>query len=535
MNKKVTVIFVLLILFVFLFSFASALFEKGNATHSSVSDLYSYTGEDVKASTGGFKQISLGRANFSAGESDNSSQRTFSLYLDDVEILSENVSIQNSTHTIISVSPGRTTVRIPTRFFANVISSDPSKSLTYLWEFGDNSNKTTYSNSTEHTYNTSGNYNLNLVVNNSDGVSVSKTYRVFVNTPKNTANNLLSDRKRSLTNITTQINKLSEFDNKSLRKLLNLSFINYKLNELQRRYDSAGDNITIYNGIINELNSLEIPQKLSSVPYSSTKFIPDQKHIKLNVLKSIGGGDYNSSKREHYIRSINNWIVNNLDVYIGSVKYSVEYNKKINKDLYVYTLTIEDSPNVTSFLIMFKSGFANLEFDRNYSSNKQHKGGYVGIELNQSVSEIKFSTTRKYSQLTELPIFISPSLDELILPHEVVIDDKTWFEKYWSLIFILIMIILAATGLGLHILIKQWYKKKYEDTLFQGNMDDLYNLLNYIGAAKEKMGDREIKKRLLEQGWKREQINYTMRKYYSDGEGPSLRINNNRVNQNRTR
>ena len=89
----------------------------------------------------------------------------------------------------------------------------------------------------------------------------------------------------------------------------------------------------------------------------------------------------------------------------------------------------------------------------------------------------------------------------------------------WMIILVLGVAFLFAGAVVFYVIMKRLYRKKYEKTLFENHEDDLYNLVHYIGMAAERTGEGEIKKNLLEQGWKKAQINYAMRLYYDGRTG----------------
>ena len=71
----------------------------------------------------------------------------------------------------------------------------------------------------------------------------------------------------------------------------------------------------------------------------------------------------------------------------------------------------------------------------------------------------------------------------------------------------------TIVGVGVYVILQEWYKKKYENHLFK-KRNDLYNLMIYITEEKKKdSSDKEIYSRLKKSGWSSEQVNYVLRKH----------------------
>jgi hypothetical protein len=72
---------------------------------------------------------------------------------------------------------------------------------------------------------------------------------------------------------------------------------------------------------------------------------------------------------------------------------------------------------------------------------------------------------------------------------------------------------IAVIGVVSYILIGKWYQRRYESYLFK-DRNDLYNIINYIHASKNKgLKGIEIEKNLRKSKWTAEQISYVMKRY----------------------
>ena len=112
----------------------------------------------------------------------------------------------------------------------------------------------------------------------------------------------------------------------------------------------------------------------------------------------------------------------------------------------------------------------------------------------------------------ELGMYISPEINGLEVEKPI---DENLFKKAIKFIwkrFIGGIIPLIIIFIIAYILLQQWYKNNYEKHLFK-NPDDLYNLINFIYNSR-KIGtkDADIKKKLEEKKWKKEQLIYAFKK-----------------------
>lgn len=477
--------------------------------------LYDILPAPARITTGGYRRINLDGANFSLNGW-NDKRGRFSLEIGGKKI-SGNVSVLKSSLSISNVTgPERIDFKIPTRFSANVTGASPSDSLTYVWNFGDGSPESRIrgKNSAEHVFNRSGNFVSRLTVRNSEGFSDSKTFAVLVETPKNTSAFLLAEGKTSLSNVTDRVNALPEFDKNSLKEFLNLSFVRGRLDGLQARHDGANGDAKVYEEVIDGLKSLEIPKKLVAKKGEFSDFVPDKRHVNLPALKEISGGDYDSSRSEEYGNLIDSWNRNEFTADLKKDEYYVEIERRSErKEMSVYVLLVRNSSGVSSHFILRDSGFPGLKFARDYDPVKGR--GYTGIKLGPSNpnAEIKFRTEKNFGGFGALPVFISPSVKDLNLPSARGGGGGP-NGNGWLIVLVLGVVLLSAGGVVFYVIVKRLYRKKYEQTLFEDHEDDLYNLVHYIGMAAERTGDVEIKKNLLEQGWKKAQINYAMRLHH---------------------
>ena len=77
----------------------------------------------------------------------------------------------------------------------------------------------------------------------------------------------------------------------------------------------------------------------------------------------------------------------------------------------------------------------------------------------------------------------------------------------------MVILLLIVIGIVFWVVLQTWYKKKYENYLFE-NRNNLYNLFNWINEAKKRnISDQKIRAMLKKSGWATEQVKYALKRY----------------------
>jgi len=450
-----------------------------------------------------FQKLYLNKGNFSVPS--KIGDYTFLLKLDDKKIFSEKVFVER-VPVIENLKPQTTASAYPTEF--EVIVDSEGNIIEYKWEFGNNDTKTTTTNKVTYTYNSTGTYDLRITVTDFSQRNSSKVFVITVGTPEEIINRLLTKMQKDLTNIKEQINDFSLFCQDSLKSILDLELFENELEKIQT--DNASATIeSDYNKIMPDL--LELKEKIPESVFISTSadsisFYPKEENINLEILKEIGGGEYDEDKEDEYINATLAWNHKNIETKITFKELFAKYEYSEKPILKIFELKI-NKKNETYNPYLILRQLDNLTFKENYS--EEEKDEYVYIYLTDSQTTITFSTTEDVSFI-DLPVFISPAISELSIIEGP--DEKDEALSKMAL-FILIIFLLAIIGVVVYIILQEWYKRKYENYLFK-NRNELYNLISYIQSSKKKgLENKEIIIKLKKAGWKSEQITYVMRKY----------------------
>jgi len=352
---------------------------------------------------------------------------------------------------------------------------------------------------------TAGNFIYQL---NFSGVQIfNKT--IEITSPGSSVREKIDEKYIKLSISKAEIKKYDLFVQKILNEFLNITSLEDDLKKIETQYASA-DTDEEYDGVLENLSYIKIPGEISeAVETNSITFYPNREIINLEILKSIGGGDYGESE-EGYIDSIYFWNEDNLKTKITFKEILINYglNEEVTLSIFQFEF---DKRNMKDDAYFILEKISDLKFEGNYSPAEE--SGYIYINFNDISDKIIFSTTEDIDFLN-VPAFISPALDNLN-PIEVgdYIDTQKENKLSKWVLFGLIIFLLALIALVTYIILQTWYRRKYENYLFK-NRNNLYNIMTYIQNAKKKGMERgEIIKNLKKADWTGEQINYALRKY----------------------
>ncbi len=429
---------------------------------------------------------------------------TAAISLDGNQLFSQDISVETGAQ-IKYLFPVSTAVNYPTNFKVYLNSTD-SNVTGYYWDFGDGSNSTTTSDQATHTYTSEGNYNLKVTVY-SDGVSTSKIFEIIILPASEIVPTLLQNIKTSIDNLKNQTVGFSDFEQRSLDYSLKLSDTESLVNGLMGNLSSATSEAD-YESILTQLVNIKLPSQIvRTVSSDNILFYPTPDNIDLNSLVEASGGNFTVSDEDAYKNAILAWDEGNVDANLIYNEFTGIFDDHEESILKTFDVTFtKKSADVENPFIIIKN-MDNLFFDNNNSQTSLD--GYTYFTMDQPSQEIKFSTTGDFD-FVNLPMFVSPNINDLQVSLNVSPFQKSFTKWIWFAVIVLIILIL---GIVTYILIRRWYKKKYETYLFK-DRNNLYNLESYIDGEKKKgTNDKEIISKLKKAGWNSEQISYAMKKY----------------------
>ncbi len=444
--------------------------------------------------------INLDEGNFSVPS--DYGEETFELSLDGEEIFSEDIIIK-SAPLIKDLRPKITAAAVPTEFEVLIDSLNITK---YEWGFGDGTNVTTVVNKVTHAYNSTGMYELKIIITDNNQLISSKTFKINVSSPEQAINTTLKKKLDDLSKISLQM-KQSKFE-KNLKSVLNFDALESQLNKIQQDYRKASSE-NDFKIIIISLLGIKVPESIGAVKNAeSISFYPKKNNINLDVIKEIGGGDYDTQYRDGYVDALIFWNQENIDTKVTFSEFSVSYGYFDEEPiLRTFEFQINKKNSLDdSYLIIDK--LEGIGFEEDYFMKEE--AGYLYMELEQDSETIRFTTTADVN-FVDVPVFISPKLEKLKIAESFEPNEDENGSKWIFFIFVLFFLILV--GVGVYIILQEWYKKRYERYLFKRE-NDLYNLMIYITQEKKKgLSNKEIYAKLRKSGWSSEQANYVLKKH----------------------
>src|SRR3989344_156631 len=464
---------------------------------------------------------------------------TFVFSYKGTELLSKKIEVKRIP-LITSVKP-MTLAAYQKTLFTATIANTPSiwnnYSITYSWDFGDETTSSkveTQTNTASHTYEDIGDYTLKLAITDSKGNTHSKEFEINVQNPKDAINKTLADYKKNLNKINVQLSQIPSWQSGFIKQRISLNNSEKEISELEKAYIKAiNDNDEdSFLDIMASLSELYIPSEIKAS--SKSTGIPldvSDDGIIVSSLEEVSGQNYPDS--DETAGAILAWADENVNVLIDYQTIS-GYGEGVDDLVTAYKIRIIPlSQDAEPLYLIINEG--DLSFASNYSP--YYGDGFYGISLNGLSSgteksiEFLTSSTSLMEEPDSLRIFVAPSPSKLDLedlgnnniePCNFNLACEPELDEDYSncpsdcrnntrtIIYIVAVLIVAVI---IYILMMWWYRNSYGSHLFK-NKKDFDNIMLYItkssGAG---MSEDKIKENLKKAGWKGEQIDYAMKKY----------------------
>lgn len=443
------------------------------------------------------QQLSLG--NFFPIPSGTLGSTNYRLDINGLNVIDKTIYVSDFA---ISLSPLAYAVNFPVNFFVYVPSGLNVAGFT--WNFGDGSKvQTSSSNTLSHTYNSTGNYTVQLVTS-SKGETISKNFIVHILPAKDFINTEFSTKESFMNSFVSQISPFDNFQKQKINSTLNLGNITGTLNQI-KALNSSATSESDYESIFGKILYLKVPESLSKTS-QSTPFIVQNNSIDLSMLGGITGKNYPTDGNSYAAY----WDFNNIGSEVSSLNLVVKMDDGSTASFNFYTLTTTPKTTLNeSYYIVFPASQSWIF--QNGSGVVSSQNGYSYVKAN-SQKTVEFMTPQNLGG--SYSFFIAPEVIEAqaSIPTPTPAKNNIW-------IAILGIGIVLVLGVIAYFLVKTWYDKRYEKFLFP-DKNQLYNAIFYItNSIKNGVEESEIKKNLSKAGWKGEQITYLMKKYHGKKTG----------------
>ncbi len=497
--------------------------EQGHpATGETTNSFYDLNTEPASIYSN-FVELDLSKANITVPSSyGNYSLR---LKLDEEEILDEEVSVEK-VPMIRGVFPTHVSSAVSSTYVVNVELPSNRSIVSYVWNFSGEV-KTTETNKVEYVFQETGNYQLNIEIEDEDGYKASKEFTITVDSPEKFVNSTIKDYEDRIDNITSQMQEMPEFKKKVIKEKIDISSLEQEIKMWKRKYESATTDEE-FNSIMNNLSEIKIPKYLETSNFGSIPFYTDWNQIKPELFYKLNAGIYNEEREESYKKAIAAWCQENLDMTLETDYMLAYYDEKLKNLASFFTLNIKPKQEKDEEIYLI-IGHKDILFDKTYNTKDFDEAVAVRFQKIEN-KKIMFAVLKDLS-VEEIVVYASPVFEELTVSEEPgpcnfnSICEKEKGENWkncrsdckpwgWAFLWILLLILAAFFAyLGL----EYWYKRYYEKKLFK-NRNNLFNLINFIeNAKKQGLSRGEIKKKLKENGWSGEKINYAFKKLKGEG------------------
>lgn len=424
-------------------------------------------------------------------------------FMDKKIIDEEDIETKNIYFTL---TPKSTVSNYPTEF---VFETDINESITeYFWDFGDGKNITTQKNNTIYSYAEIGNYTLILTAKKFGGGEIKRTYEIIVTSPKNLIESKINSMKQSITQLKTQYSKLSNEEKVIFNQKLNLEGKEAELKSLETKY-STSTTEEEYKLILPELLKINVPNSAIIVSSPEIPFFTKNEYIYANEIRNLDPSIKIDSSNEEIKNSVLYWTAQNMEVKVSMNEILLIYSDREESLLKKYSVTMNPKNPSTEYYIFYNKylltplGIIPTKELADVSYLKKSSNSKIDFITNQNI------------ELIDLPVMISPSVNQLILIEQIPesIPQKRAWKIFLSIVFILLFAFVA------YMLLKKWYKTKYEKYLFS-DRNNLYNVMIYVNNSKKQgLDNGEIKQNLSRAGWTGEQIRYILRKFENKSTG----------------
>lgn len=423
---------------------------------------------------------------------------TLEIYFGNSIIASKDFKVED-VPIVVGIYPNKVIVNEETEFRVIAYPSPNTTIISYAIDWGDGSRDSNNNGIFKHTYRNIGIYTVTINVTDSRNFVGVGIFNIEVGIDKESLNKTIRDAINYIENFESRLS--GEFYKDWLKNLLELNETKNKLNQLLQ---NLSGNLTQVKMEFDNLKS-KIPVNITWTNYPEIYYVPNWEEIDMdNVEKLVGkcNCDEDSCKKSLVL-----WGKRKLKV-SGKKGTIIFYNreKKTITIIYLKLLT-------TSGKIIVELPSSKISASTSY----EDFGNSVGF--NRSNVDIAYD---EEINPYEIIWYATPTNIGEIKCEEEIEGEPELYKKQKNpfIIFLIILIILVIIGLIIiwaPYIIKniKMREKEKEKKLFPSTTD-YYNLFNFVSNSfRSGKKEEEIRKQLIDAGWKKEQIDYIIKKVKS--------------------
>ncbi|MFH1307347.1 MAG: PKD domain-containing protein [archaeon] len=474
--------------------------------------------------TSKYFEFDLSVANFTAPKSYGN--HTLIITLGGTEILNEKVSVAKIP-VIGDVYPNQVPAGRPVTLYVNVSSPADNEIVSYNWSFSDGVSQVTTEGQVTRTFSRILGYSLDLTVKDSTGQTAIKRFTIIAGDPEIAINSTIKDYRNRLENLRADLSFYTGWYKNIIEEKIGIDELEEQIRTQEIKFINSFNDPDKLVPIMSNLTELNIPIKLMNKNEGSMPLFIDPSQVNFDYLDSMGAGSapMNSSGEDAYEKAISNW----LGKY-ATIDYDFQIIALYFEDgsyeflMGVFDLNIDISEAKDGKEMYLVISHDDIDLDKEYNIDEFDDA--TGIIFDSISNKNVGILVEEEIEPENLVAYLAPQFSELEIVGSIGpcnFNNKcekslgeTWKNCRqdckpvgWMIFWIFILMIGA---LAVYIILQEWYKRRYENYLFN-NRNDLYNLVNFVKNAKNQgLGDGEITKRLKKSGWDGEQISYVFKK-----------------------
>ena len=451
-----------------------------------------------------------------------SSDMSYKIFLGDVELLSEEVSVSPAP-IVSSVSPLSPPAGVPIEFRA-LVKFDGNNSLSYVWDFGDGNSANTNEHFVTHTYDGVGNYSMSIEVSAGGDLSSERVFEIDVISPEDAVNESLFNKRKDLNDIISVIGGLPSWYGVALSDIVGVDDFDSELDRLDRERNNsvyAEDFIEVAK----DLYALDVPIGLVYDSFTSPDLMTEFDKIDVGPVATIGGAG--SGENEDYRNSILVWQNSYIIADVSAREFAILKRSGEKEVIFnVYTVNVASSDFIESYFVIDKLRDV-LFFKESVGARSVDDSTIIVLDRGDGKSFAFY-----YEGDEGASFFVSPKLSSIVIEEDIdtscnfnfVCEDGEDYESCRSdckpVGRAIVYGILGLIGvLILYGLLQVWYKRRYEGYLFNDRRH-LYNLVMYVTNGRARgIGDLRMRSELRSKGWSSERVDYAIKKSRGDKVG----------------
>lgn len=394
---------------------------------------------------------------------------------------------------------------VPTTF--TLISSENISSS--RWNFGDGEVKEVNASSIVHTYRNGTSISLEVSAKNARGVSITRQFQLLVGQPRESLGVAVNNSRSAVEKLKRDVNSLPREVQGAVEQRLNVSGLAASVQAAERVLnESASDDAAA--SAMNGLLRLEIPQAVGITARGVLPLSFGLRGVDTSYVLALANTSVPANQEEALQNALLNWNQRRVS---GQVNFTrVVMRDASGKEVFLlsyYQVNVqarEALPGETVLVIDYpREELVMVRGSAREIRSASVAGAAIPIQAGEQVEWY----LDKDVDVSKLHLHVVPPIEALGKFIEIPEIPPTPFPTGRLILWSALLVIGTLIS---YLALQEWYKRRYERTLFP-NPDDLYNVITFIANSRsDGLDDGAIRKQLRGSGWSGEQLTYAFRR-----------------------